>query len=179
MYLDVGDPRRARDQFARVLRPEPHNGPALAGAGEAAFLLGDYAGAVRFLRAAADRPDGLSARLADLRTVSDLVLSHDPLRPGLSFVERRRRLTVTVSRVLERADACPAGNGSALDSIRSDAHALAPSLAPRALRVRADAIDATLNAIYRLELRLSASCGEESPLDRAIVLIGRRHEGDR
>ena len=47
--LEAGSTQRALDQFNRALSLAPDDGDALSGAGDAAFRLGDYAGARRFL----------------------------------------------------------------------------------------------------------------------------------
>ena len=51
LFLEAGDPRRGLDRFRQALRIDPKNAAALAGAGEAAFDVGDYASAQRYLRA--------------------------------------------------------------------------------------------------------------------------------
>ena len=51
----AGDDRRAADQFARALRLDSRNVDALIGAGTAAFHLGRYMDARRYLRAACAR----------------------------------------------------------------------------------------------------------------------------
>ena len=67
LFLDAGEPRRALDRFRQALRIDPKNGPTLAGAGEAAFELGDYASAQVYLRAAGPA----SARVSELQVVTD------------------------------------------------------------------------------------------------------------
>ena len=78
LFLDAGEPRRALDRFRQALRIDPENAAALAGAGEAAFEPGDYASAQRYLRAV----DSPSARVSELRSVTDLVLTRDPCGRG-------------------------------------------------------------------------------------------------
>ncbi len=70
LFLDAGKPGRGLDRFRQALRIDPKNPAALAGAGEAAFEAGDYTSARRYLHAV----DSPSARVSELRSVTDLVL---------------------------------------------------------------------------------------------------------
>jgi tetratricopeptide (TPR) repeat protein len=178
LFLDAGEPDRGLDRFRQALRLDPHNASALAGAGEAAFDAGDYSSAQRYLRAV----DSPSARVSDLRSVTDQVLARDPLRPGLSWRQRQGRLMAGFRRALEALDGCvtrkPAAN-SAFDSLRAEAGALAPALTAEGLRRRPESIDTALNLIYRIEQQAVDTCGQGSAFDRALLLIGRRHEANR
>ena len=85
-------------------------GDALAGAGEAAFRLGDYALARTYLRQV---PTDVSAA-RNTRELVELVLSHDPLANRLGSAERRRRLATDLSYAQQRLSTCleqrPAGS---------------------------------------------------------------------
>jgi tetratricopeptide (TPR) repeat protein len=178
LFLDAGEPRRGLDRFRQALRIEPKNAAALAGAGEAAFEAGDYTSAQRYLRAV----DPPSERVSDLRSVTDLVLTRDPLRPGLSLRQRQDRVMAGFRRALEALDDCvtkqPAASGS-FDSLRAEAGAFEPELALERLRRTPESTDTALNLIYRIEQQTAETCGQGSPFDRALLLIGRRHEADR
>lgn len=180
LFLDAGDPSRALLHFSRTLEAAPRDRDALAGAGEAAFELGDYGRARRYLRATS-ADDG---RLADLQRVAELVLAHDPLAPRLSFAERRRRLTAGFRHAAERLDTClarqradaAAGPGD-LNGLRAEAAAFAPALAAR--RARPELIEEGVDLVYRIERTIEGACGAAAPLDRALLLIGRRHGLDQ
>jgi Tfp pilus assembly protein PilF len=88
LFIQAGDPRRGLERFRQALQIDPKNAPALAGAGEAAFDAGDYTSAQRYLRAV----DPPSSRVKELRAVTDLVLTRDPLRPELSMRQRHDRV---------------------------------------------------------------------------------------
>lgn len=104
MLLAAGDARRAADHFARALRLDPNDQVARAGAGEASFELSDYAHARQYLNALKEDTD----RSKELRTVTNLVLSNDPLAPRLPIGERRRRLADNLAQVTRRLEACQA-----------------------------------------------------------------------
>ena len=123
MLLAAGDARRAADHFARVLRLVPNDQVALAGAGEAAFELNDYAGARRYLNALEEETD----RTRQLRTLTDLVVGNDPLGPRLPMSERRRRLAAGLAQVIRRLEACQARTPPEQLDARVDLAPLSPA----------------------------------------------------
>jgi tetratricopeptide (TPR) repeat protein len=182
LFRQAGDSRRALDHFRHALALDPGNRRALAGAGEAAFDLGDYAAARRDLRAA--DPDPASpqyGRLTDLLQVADLVLERDPLRPRLSLRDRWDRLTAGIARTRERLDMCIANSTSlsedrrrGLESLRAEIVAFDRAHA-HPLRDRAiEPIEAGLNLVYRAEQQ-TAGCSPPSALDRALLVVGDRY----
>ena len=54
-----------------------------------------------------------------------------------------------------------------------------PELTPERLRRTPESIDTAVNLIYRIEQQTVDTCGQGSAFDRALLLIGRRHEADR
>ena len=65
LFAKAGDNAHALDQFQRALRLAPENGEALAGAGQAAFQLGDYALARTYLRRAPAEADEVVRHAGD------------------------------------------------------------------------------------------------------------------
>ena len=102
LFAKAGDNDHALDQFQQVLRLAPENGAALAGAGQAAFQLGDYLRARTYLRRAPSESDEVRNTLE----VVDLVLSSDPLANRLGSTERRRRLATDFSYAQHRLSLC-------------------------------------------------------------------------
>lgn len=173
-FLDAGDPRRALDHFTRALRAEPGNRDALAGAGESAFALGDYVRAQRYFGAV---PGG-DERVADLREVTRLVVAGDPLAPRLGAAERRRRLIAAFDQATARLETClgmaTVGVDPQLESLRSEAREFAPAVNRRG--TPRDVIDDGVDLVYRIERIAERRCpAPATPLDRALLLIGRRH----
>jgi hypothetical protein len=118
----------------------------------------------------------------ELRAIADLVLARDPLRPGLSLRQRQERAIGGFMRALEVLDECtnkqPA-NSSGLESLRSEANTLKPDLSLDRVRRTPESIDTGLNLIYRIEQQADEICGQGSDFDRALLLIGARHEAER
>ena len=175
LFLAAGDPQHAAEEFTAALKQAPKQYEAIAGAAEAAFENGNYAAALSWLDSAASP----TARQQEIQTIARMVLAGDPLSARLTLGERRRRLAPLVNQALGRADAClaarPAATGSAVDALRAEAHALHNALEPVRVRVSREEIDAGFEVALRLELGIDGSCAPAAPLDRAVLLIGRRH----
>jgi tetratricopeptide (TPR) repeat protein len=173
-FLDAGDPRRALDHFVLALRAEPGNRDALAGAGDSAFALGDYLRALRYLGAL----PATDERMADLREVARLVLAGDPLAPRLRAAERRRRLIAAFQQATSRLEMClamaTAGAAPRLESLRDESRVLATALNRRG--TPRDVIDDGVDLVYRIERAAEQGCAVPAePLDRALLVIGRRY----
>src|SRR5262249_12993280 len=111
LFLSAGDHQRALEHFELALGRAPQDRTAIAGAGRAAFAIGDYERAQRYFR---DLPQ-ISDDLREMSTLVDLVLAGDPLAARVGTSARRRRLTDALSHLTQRLEACSAqpGAGSA------------------------------------------------------------------
>jgi Tfp pilus assembly protein PilF len=175
LFLEAGDPRRALDHFTRVLRIDPDDAAARVGAGRSAFAAGDYARARRYLAAV---PPG-DGRVDDIRAVARDVIESDPLAARIGSAERRRRLTTAFEQAGRALMQCgPATEATAragLESLESQAAAFQTTLR-RARAVDRDLIEDGMDLIVRIETAVEQRCGPPaSTLDRALLLIGRRH----
>jgi len=166
LFLDAGEPRRARDHFERALRVESRLPDALAGAGIAAFRLGDYRGAAQYLRTVPD--DNRTAREA--REIATLVLASDPLEGRLAPAERRRRLMDGLAYARRRLEACQGGTA---DTLAPEVGEFEHRLSRRDAGDR-DTLEDGVDLVYRAT-RAFEACGAPSALDRAWLLIGERH----
>ena len=175
MYLDAGDPQRAFAHFSAALKRAPDNGAALAGGVRASFALGDYTTARRlFLRIRDHDPE-----LDRIGAISERVLTADPLARGIGAAERWRRLREAADHTYSALAACAAaapalaaGDAAALDQLRVPPPS---SSRPRA-RPSRDDDEAAFDLVYRVELAVENACGAASPDDRALLIIGRRHQ---
>jgi len=181
LYLDAGDPKRALDLFSKALGHEPRDADALAGAGEAAFETGDYSRARRYLTASSVRSD----QAAERRVLSELVLASDPLAKGLALDERRRRLTGDLGQAGRRLDECLSGlasqseSGRELRTIRNEVADFASTSTPLHAAEARDRIESGAEIVDRAERASEKACGEGSPADRALLLVGRLHRLDQ
>lgn len=101
--LAAGDEEHALQQFRLALRRAPDNAAALNGAGVAAYRLGNYALAHRYLA----RAPAAAATEGMLR-LTGLVLDRDPYAYHLSTAERRARARADFQTALARLADCAA-----------------------------------------------------------------------
>jgi Tfp pilus assembly protein PilF len=177
LFSSAGDSSHALDQFQRALRLAPDSSAALAGAGHAAFELGDYPQARKYLRKA---PEEMVSVKETLELV-DLVLSSDPLAARIGSSARRRRLVDNLSYADERLGACiakPTGGQPPADSpaLLEEAEAFRMQLIKSTI-LEEDTIESGIELIDRLEREVVRSCPPPSLLDRALLLVGQQHHG--
>jgi Tfp pilus assembly protein PilF len=174
LFADAADETHALEHFARALRQDPENRAAIAGAGMAAFRLGDYAGARAYLRRLPDADD-----LRATREVAELVLSRDPLAPRLGSIARRQRLIADIDHVGRRIQTCIENGNSSTEAaaLASETQAFDEQLGKPGV-LEQDVVEAGVDIIARLEGEIAARCGATTPLDQALALIGRRHRAD-
>jgi Flp pilus assembly protein TadD len=176
LFSRAGDYTRALDQFERALRTDPADPAALAGAGLSAFHLGNLPQAQKFLRAApSDRSDVIHAR-----TVTDLVLSKDPLGSRIGNAERRRRLITGVEYLQDRLVRCASSGAAPPATGSATAEGLVTEFRDRidhTALLDQDTIEAGLDLISEAEHQLAA-CGPPEPMDEALTLIVRAHASE-
>jgi len=177
-FQRAGDDRRALDAFTRALLIAPGNLRARAGAGQAAFVTGNYRAAERYLRTL--RTD---RHLADVYDTAWLVLRSDPLAARLSAAERTARARILLERAVSRLDACLATAAPAVPvqddaTLRSKVVTLQAQFEQSHPPVSHDQIEAAVDAAYGVERALDQRCAPRRPVDLAIVLIAERHEAE-
>lgn len=177
LFADAGDHTHALDQFQRALTQSPDDGTATAGAGLAAFRLGDYALARTYLH----QLPTPSADVQRIRETVDLVLSSDPLASRLGSTERRRRLTADLSHTEQRLSQCGESPDGAppegLVVLRGEAQAFTEQLAQPGI-LEQDTVEAGVDLINREEREIARRCGPPTVLDQALALIGHAHGTD-
>jgi tetratricopeptide (TPR) repeat protein len=182
LFLQAGDAQHALRHFSRALNLEPKNAAALFGAGDAFFQLGNFAQAHHDLESAlAVKPDAEPAR--HLLALTKMILANDPLAPHLTREERNRRVRIAYGQALSRLQSCAAkpssasGDAAALAALQSQAESLKPALAPEKLRRDPELLRSAMELISKIEEATSLRCGEPEGLDRALLLIARKHRG--
>jgi tetratricopeptide (TPR) repeat protein len=180
LFSRAGDGQHALQQFQRALQLSPANAAGLAGAGQAAFQLGDYALARKYLLSAPATAEGVK----ETRELVDLVLSYDPLASRIGSYARRRRLTDGLSHAEERLDRCLAQSSSG-DTAPNDGSSLRVETQTFETQLshsgplEEDTIEAGVELIDRVERFIGERCPPWDPLDRALVLIAQHHGIDQ
>jgi len=163
-FLDAGDAVHARDLYKRIVSEDPANVEALSGAGEAAFLIGDYADAAHMLRGLTTS----SPRVDEMRQIATAVIDDDPLSPRLPASERRSRLQAAIGRAQEKTTSCVA------------ASTFNDQLGDWATRINlrhpvdTSEIEEALDLVSRVEIS-AQTCAPLAPDDRALTIIAARH----
>ena len=163
LFHQAGDDRGALTHFQRALHLAPGHAGALAGAGRAAFDLGEYSIARRYLHESPT--DNREAR--EIRQVVDLVLSRDPLAHRMAGRARRQRLAENLSYLDQRLADC------GQSALRNQLQAF--GRASRRATADEDTIDTGADLVDRAAREALASCEPLTPLDRALILIARQH----
>jgi len=185
LLLKAERPARALAEFEILLRNNPRESRWLEDAGHAAMAAGDYAKAeTYFARAVRENPSSPAAET--LEVVRD-VRSGDPFQSGLSDQEQARRSWRALQQGLARLQQCMGGEAnppapgqplSDLQSLNRDAQALKQRATLFNLRRQPDLRKEAMQLVFRIEDTTASSCGEPKGMDQALILIGKRHEGN-
>ncbi len=183
LFLEAGDVARSLEQFVEASRRDKRSAHALAGAGEASFLLGDYRSARRFLDRALDLDPGIS-KVAGLLETTRLIQTANPLAMRLPSDERMKRLLAGLDQAARRLDSCLGQQGglsapqrSDLEQLRAEVEAMRVALGAKGRPRGPDLVQDGAELVFRVEEAASRSCGEPTGLDLALLLIGRKHGG--
>ncbi|MGA7906916.1 MAG: tetratricopeptide repeat protein [Candidatus Sulfotelmatobacter sp.] len=195
LFEQAQDYSGARAQYEEVLHLDPSNSIALAGAGQAAYNLGNYIAAQPYLqRAVSANPQDLRSR--QLLAVAELVLRVNPFRTHISDAERNRRIVAAFTQAerrlaecarqqgvsLEASASAPAAGNTAqparspLPSLQSSWSATRPKLAYLRSAAETDLPDSIMDLVFRIEQQTSSQCGSPQGFDLALLLISQKRE---
>ena len=182
LFLRTGLDARALAAFRTALAAEPNLMPALQGAGEAAFRMGEYQTARDYLLAVVGQ-NSADQHSLELLNLSELVLRLDPLKRGLRSQEQARRALYDLQLAQTRAQKCVPGGGPAAVSSGGDVAALLQQAASMKLTEKVvatdpHALERTMELVFKLE-KAAAQCGPPKLADKALALLGQRWEASR
>ena len=182
LFLQTQDYEHALAAYRMSLKLERDNRAALAGAGLAAFQLGSYPLAQRYLEAAV-AGNASDPRIAERLQMTEMVLRMDPFRRQISAAERDRNVVEAFAKAGERMKACSAGRGIALptaseDSLTSSWTKLKPRISEGELRRNPDLVESAMDLAFDIERQTNATCGTPAGADMALLLIAKLHEGN-
>jgi tetratricopeptide (TPR) repeat protein len=181
LFLQTQDYEHALAAFNASMKSEPHNQPALAGAGLAAFKLGRYPLAEKYLEAAVAAAPHDAQSETELETAKE-VLRMDPFRRQVSAVERARIVTEAFEVAGNRLKSCatpPLASqpANAVLNLGDSWTKMKPRITESALRRDPDLVEAAMELVFNIERQTSATCGAPTGTDMALLLIARLHEG--
>jgi tetratricopeptide (TPR) repeat protein len=178
LFLQANDYEHALAAYRTSLRSYRHNAAALAGAGNAAFQLGMYPVALRYLQAAVtENPEDKES--ANLLKTTEAVLHMDPFRRQISAAERNRIVMEAFTTAGERLNCAPpktAATGMP-SSLHDEWSRMKPQLTEAGLRRNPDLVEAAMDLVFRIERETTNVCGPPSGTDLALLLIAKLHEG--
>ncbi|HKF47347.1 MAG TPA: tetratricopeptide repeat protein [Terracidiphilus sp.] len=180
-FLKVQDGDHALTAFRLRLQGSPHDAEALAGAGTAAFEMGNYELAEGYLRSAINEAPGDRDSAALLET-TEQVLRLDPFRRQISDAERDQAVEGAFEVAGGRLKSCLAAANSqqtaeAPETLEQAWDKLKPQVTDRSLRRNQDIVNQSMNLAFAIEREAGTRCGAGTPADAALLLISKLHEG--
>jgi tetratricopeptide (TPR) repeat protein len=181
LFIRAEDYEHALAAYRLSLKSDRHNSVAIAGAGLAAFELGRYSTARRYLQAAVAAVPGDTESAARLKT-TDLVLQMDPFRPQISVAQRNRIIVEAFVAAGQRLKSClpsssPAAPAASQTVLEKEWARLKPEITERGLRRNPDLANTAMELVFNIERQSRSACGAPSETDTALLLIAKLHEG--
>jgi tetratricopeptide (TPR) repeat protein len=171
----------AQQLYRSLLSADRYDEEAVAGAGRAAFELGEFADAVEdFNRLAPERRD--QADIAPLREMAHRVLAMSPYLAGLAPQVRAQRAENALSLAQKRAQSCARQMGlslvetpprTELQIAYATSQTMEASWDLRDLQKFPDRLDSAIQTAFEIEAAAAKTCGEPQGENRALWLLGR------
>jgi tetratricopeptide (TPR) repeat protein len=180
LFSAAHDDEHALSEYQSVLRRERNNPAALAGAGGAAYRLGQYRTAQGYL-AQATRSESSDETTKQLQ-ITNTILGIDPFKHGLSTPERNRRVRLAFIQVGERLRNCAEAKGidltanpatDPLASLNQRWTVLKPKMAHLGSYGASDIRDAAMDLAFEIEQQTEQKCGAPTGMDEALLLLSQ------
>lgn len=180
LFVRTLDYERAFAAYRVSLKSDRHNPAIQARAGLAAFELGRYPLAHRYLQAAVSANPG-DSKSGDLLKTTDLVLQMDPFQRQLSMSQRNRIVVEAFATAGQRLKACQAQKGSTQQASQASLDQIWTKMKPQIvewnLRRNPDLVETAMELVFNIERQTNLSCGSPTGIDLALLLIAGLHEG--
>jgi tetratricopeptide (TPR) repeat protein len=179
LFVRAKDYEDALNAFQMTLKLDRSNIDGMAGAGLAAFELGRYALAERYLKAAVTANPHDVESATRLKT-AELVLRLDPFQRGLSDAQRNQSVVDAFAAAGQRLKSCNMQNASgevAQPSLAETWQGMKPRINMWGLRRYPDLVETAMDLVFTIEHETGASCGTPSETDTALLLIAKSREG--
>jgi len=179
LFYQARDYEHALAAYEASLKLDPRNMAATKGLGLAAFELGRYDLAQRYLQAAvsADPRDTLSR--TRLRT-TESILRMDPFQPQLSADQRDRIVINDFAVAGDRLKSCASSRDSGWpensQALSESWEKMKPDMTLRQVRRHTDLTETAMEMVFQIERESSAVCANPTDADAALLLIAKLHE---
>jgi tetratricopeptide (TPR) repeat protein len=195
LFLQAGDLTRALGEFQEAMQSQHPPMGAIRGAGLAAYQMGDFPLAERYLdRAHREKRD--NAEMDAALETTRLVLAWDPDARGLTDAQRLARVRHDLAQAISRVESCAKSSGVELPSMAAsqetgkgqtataaektglaaqyeEAKRLQAGLSDRNLVRHPEELNEASNLIFAMEAAAAQKCGEPTGLDEALEILGR------
>lgn len=174
MFAKVGDDRRALAAFRASLSLKRHNPAALAGAGAAAFQLGQYVDAEHYLQEALAANPG-DAQAAQSLKMTEYVLHWDPFRRRLDQMQQNHIALAAFAAAGARLKSCKAPSAPEQQDEQQWTK-LKPQVTERNLERNPDLVNTVMQLVFEIEKETASTCGPPTDTDQALLLVASLHE---
>ncbi|HEY7351812.1 MAG TPA: tetratricopeptide repeat protein [Terriglobales bacterium] len=181
LFMRVPDYDHALAMYRQALKLDRHDADALARAGQAAFELGQYRLAERYLTSTLSlKPE--DAHSAELLKMCRTIPTLDPY----NFYSATKRDHVVLSdfeTAGERLKECVNGSNkvaaadSSLQALYAQWMDMKTRLNQRSLRQHPELTDSAMNLVFNVERETSSICGAPAGNNLLLLLIAKNHEG--
>ncbi len=185
-FLKVDDYQHALASYRISLRANERDVAALKGAGTAAFSMGNYVLAQRYLQQAVEAAPGDHDAETKLETAS-LALRMDPFRRQITQPQRDEAVRASFAAAGNRLQSCAAvasypallpATNPAGEPLGAAWKKLEPQIARGKGFHDADAVNQAMDLVFAIEREATSQCGAGTPADTALTLISKIHEGN-
>jgi tetratricopeptide (TPR) repeat protein len=181
LLLETQQWSRAQQLYRSMLGIDRYDEEALAGAGRAAFELGEFSAALEdFNRLSPERRD--QADIAPAHEMAHRVLAMSPYLAGLSLQVKAQRAANALSMAQAQAKNCASQTGLSLLETppRTDlqiayatSQTMEGSWGLRDLEKFPDRLESAMQTTFEIENAAAKACGEPQGDNRALWLLGR------
>ncbi|MGH9470329.1 MAG: tetratricopeptide repeat protein [Terriglobia bacterium] len=181
LFLEAQDYDVALEQYKRSLGLDRRQPEAWAGAGEAAFQLGDYRAAREDL-AHAISERSRNPGVMRLYALAGHVLQMNPFDRRVPAAVRRRRVIAAFNQALKRLASCAASQHenlqvsppqTGLQKLYATAAQMKPGETEQNLRRNPDLVDTTMQLVFQVERTTAGECGPPQGANQALLLIAQ------
>ena len=185
LFVQTQDYEHALAEYRLSLKAQPHDPAALAGAGLAAFQLGRYNIAERYLQAAVSANPNDAQSAARLKAAA-LIMQMDPFQRQISVAQRDRIVLEAFAAAGQRLASCSAAGAAkgpatipvAQPALSEEWAKMKPQITEPGLRRDPDLVNTAMELVFSIERQTSNACGAASETDAALLLIAKLHESN-